>query len=56
MENAGSGGKCGIWWNMRDLVENAGSKWKIQGSIFFVKIRTFVANMEGQNFVSRNLR
>ena len=26
--NAGSGGKCGVRWKTRGLVENAGSKWK----------------------------
>ena len=37
---------------VENLVENAGSKWKIRGSIFFIKIRIFLANMGGQNFVS----
>ena len=38
VENAGSGGKCGV---------------QAEISIFFlVKIRSFLANMGGQNFVS----
>ena len=30
VENAGSGGKCGVWWKTRGLVENAGSGGKRQ--------------------------
>jgi len=37
VENAGSGGKRGVWWKTQGLVENAGSGgkrgvwWKTQG-------------------------
>jgi len=44
VENAGSGGKRGVWWKTSvwwktwGLVENTGSKWKTRGERFFAKI------------------
>ena len=32
VENAGSGGKRGVWWKMRALVENAGSNVENTGN------------------------
>jgi len=38
VENAGFGGKRGIWWKTLVLVENAGSGGKHEVPLFFAKI------------------
>ena len=35
VENAGSGGKRGVWWKTRGLVENAGSNVENTGNHYF---------------------
>jgi len=51
VENAGSGGKRGVWWKTRGLVENAESSGKRGVRFFSHKIRIFLTKMRSQNFV-----
>ena len=46
VENTGSGGKRGVWWKTRGVVENTGSTWKTQGSIVFRQNMNFPHNNE----------
>jgi len=56
VENAGSGGKRGVWWKTRGLVDNAGSNVENTGNYYFLPkyalSSTFLTKMRGQNIVS----